>query len=58
MRPIAAAQSRSELERTATEHRAILEALRERDGEAAGERIASHIDFAWADRKRFSASGT
>ena len=58
MRPIAAAQSRAELERTATEHRAILEALRARDGEAAGERIASHIDFAWADRKRFSAAGT
>ena len=56
MRPIAAAQSRAELERTATEHRAILEALRARDGEAAGERIAAHIDFAWADRKRRSGT--
>ena len=49
---LAAAQSRAELERTATEHRAILEALAARDGEAAGERIAAHIDFAWANRKR------
>ena len=52
MRPIASAQSRAELERTATEHRAIFEALAARDGEAAGERVAAHIDFAWADRKR------
>ena len=52
MRPLAAAQSRAELERTVTEHRAILEALTARDGEAAGERVAAHIDFAWADRKR------
>jgi DNA-binding FadR family transcriptional regulator len=51
-RPLAAAQSRAELERTATEHRAIFEALAARDGEAAGERVAAHIDFAWADRKR------
>ena len=56
LRPIAAAQSRPELERTATEHRAIYEALAARDGEAAGERIAAHIDFAWADRKRRSAT--
>ena len=52
MRPLAAAQSRAELERTATEHRAIFEALTSRDGEAAAERIAAHIDFAWATRKR------
>jgi DNA-binding FadR family transcriptional regulator len=52
MRPIAAAQSRAELERTTTEHRAILDALVARDGETAGERVAAHIDFAWADRKR------
>lgn len=52
MRPVAAAQPRAELERTVTEHRAILEALAARDGEAAGERVAAHIDFAWADRKR------
>jgi len=52
MRPLATAQSRAELERTATEHRAIFEALAARDGEAAGERVAAHIDFAWADRKR------
>jgi DNA-binding FadR family transcriptional regulator len=56
MRPFAAAQSRVELERTATEHRAILQALAARDGEAAGERIAAHIDFAWADRKRRSTT--
>jgi DNA-binding FadR family transcriptional regulator len=52
MRPLAAAQSRAELERTATEHRAIFDALVSRDGEAAGGRIAAHIDFAWATRKR------
>jgi DNA-binding FadR family transcriptional regulator len=52
MRPIAAAQSRAELERTMTEHRAIFDALVARDGETAGERVAAHIDFAWADRKR------
>jgi len=52
MRPVAAAQPRAELERTVTEHRAIFEALAARDGEAAGERVAAHIDFAWADRKR------
>ena len=52
LRPLAAAQSRRELERTATEHRAIFEALAARDSEAAAERIAAHIDFAWADRKR------
>jgi DNA-binding FadR family transcriptional regulator len=56
MRPLATAQSRAELERTATEHRAIFEALAARDGEAAAERIAAHIDFAWADRKRRSTS--
>ena len=52
MRPVAAAQSRAELERTVTEHRAIFEALVAHDGEAAGERVAAHIDFAWANRKR------
>jgi DNA-binding FadR family transcriptional regulator len=52
LRPLAAAQSRPELERTATEHRAIFEALAARDGAAAGERIAAHIDFAWVNRKR------
>jgi DNA-binding FadR family transcriptional regulator len=52
MLPLAAAQSRAELERTATEHRAIFDALQSRDGEAAAGRIAAHIDFAWATRKR------
>jgi DNA-binding FadR family transcriptional regulator len=56
MRPLAAAQSRAELERTATEHRAIFDALASRDGEAAGGRIAAHIDFAWATRKRHSGT--
>jgi|SRR5581483_324635 len=46
------ARPRAELERTVTEHRAIYEALASRDGEAAASRIAAHIDFAWADRKR------
>jgi DNA-binding FadR family transcriptional regulator len=56
LRPLAAAQSRPELERTATEHRAIFEALAARDGAAAGERIAAHIDFAWVNRKRRRAT--
>ena len=51
LRPLAAAQSRAELERTATEHRAIFDALASRDAEAAAGRIAAHIDFAWANRK-------
>ena len=39
------------LKRTAADHRAILDALAARDGELAGERIAAHIDSAWAERK-------
>ena len=48
---LAGASPRAALERTATEHRAIFEALAARDGELAGDRIAAHIDFAWAERK-------
>ena len=51
MAPLAEASSRPALERTVTEHRAIFEALAARDGELAGNRIAAHIDFAWAERK-------
>ena len=34
---------------------AILEALAARDGELAAERIAAHIESAWAERRRASA---
>ena len=49
--PLADASPRAGLERSATEHRAIFDALAARDGELAGDRIAAHIDFAWAERK-------
>jgi GntR family galactonate operon transcriptional repressor len=47
----AAASSRISLERTAAEHRGIYEALAARNGELAGERIAAHIQSAWAERR-------
>lgn len=40
------------LERTAVEHRGILEALVARDSELAASRIAAHIDSAWDERRR------
>jgi DNA-binding FadR family transcriptional regulator len=48
---LSAGSSRSALDETADEHGAILAALAARDGELAGERIASHIDHAYAERK-------
>lgn len=39
------------LERTAAAHAGILEALVARDGELAAQRIAEHIDSAWAERR-------
>ena len=51
MPPLASAASRAALKETAQDHRGILEALVARDGELAGERIAAHIDSAWAERK-------
>jgi DNA-binding FadR family transcriptional regulator len=50
--PLSMATPRSSLERTATEHRAIYEALAARDGDLAAQRVGAHIDFAWADRKK------
>jgi DNA-binding FadR family transcriptional regulator len=54
--PLAAGASRAVLERTTSEHRSIYDALVARDGELAGERIAAHIDFAWAERKETKAA--
>src|SRR4029079_4209886 len=52
MPPLASAASRAALKRTVAAHRAIYEALVARDGEAAGELIATHIETAWAERRR------
>jgi GntR family transcriptional regulator, galactonate operon transcriptional repressor len=43
--------SRAALRRTLTEHRAIIDALAEGDGDLAGERISAHIGSRWAERK-------
>jgi DNA-binding FadR family transcriptional regulator len=51
MPPLASAASRAALNETTKDHREILEALAARDGELAGERIAAHIDSAWAERR-------
>ena len=52
MPPLASAASRAALEADdRRDHRAILEALAARDGELAGERIAAHIESAWAERR-------
>ena len=51
MPPLASAASRVALNETTRDHREILEALAARDGELAGERIAAHIDSAWAERR-------
>jgi DNA-binding FadR family transcriptional regulator len=50
--PLASSTSRAQLERTTREHRGIYEALAARDGDLAGDRIAAHIDSAWAERRR------
>ena len=50
--PLAATPaSKAALKRTAAEHRAILAALAEGDGELAGERISAHIESRWVERK-------
>ena len=43
--------ARASLERTIAGHAAIFEALRDRDGSLAAERIAEHIGSAWAERR-------
>ena len=48
---LSAGSSRAALEETAEEHGDILAALAASDGELAGERIAAHIDHAYAERK-------
>ncbi len=50
--PLAGVTTRSQLERTAREHRGIYEALAGGLGELAGDRIAAHIESAWAERRR------
>lgn len=50
--PLASAPTRAELRRTTDEHRAILAALVDRDGDLAAELISRHIASAWAERKR------
>jgi DNA-binding FadR family transcriptional regulator len=50
--PLAGVTTRAQLERTAREHRGIYEALAARDAEQAGDRIAAHIESAWAERRR------
>src|SRR5579862_5707365 len=49
--PLGEGASRANLKRTAAEHRAILEALAAGDGELAGERVSTHIEARWAERK-------
>jgi len=43
--------SSTALTRTVDEHRGILAALREHNGELAAERIAAHIDASWSERR-------
>ncbi|HZR96555.1 MAG TPA: FadR/GntR family transcriptional regulator [Gaiellaceae bacterium] len=50
--PLASGASRATLERTTREHRGIYEALAAGDGVLAGDRIAAHIESAWAERRR------
>ncbi len=49
---LAAGASKATLKRTAVEHREILEALAEGDGDLASARVSAHIDARWAERKR------
>lgn len=48
---LSAGASREALEETAREHRDIYDALVVGDGTLAGDRIATHIESAWAERK-------
>jgi DNA-binding FadR family transcriptional regulator len=49
-----AGAARELLEETVADHRAIYDALAERDGARAGALIAGHIEGAWAARKRLA----
>ncbi len=48
---LSAGSPREALEQTANEHRGIYDALVAGDGSLAGDRIAEHIESAWAERK-------
>jgi DNA-binding FadR family transcriptional regulator len=48
---LSAGASRETLEQTIREHHGIYDALAAGDGAAAGNRIAAHIEAAWAERK-------
>jgi GntR family galactonate operon transcriptional repressor len=50
--PLAGSTSRAQLERTVREHKGIYAALAAADGDLAGDRIAAHIESAWAERRR------
>jgi DNA-binding FadR family transcriptional regulator len=50
--PLAGSSTRTQLERTTREHKGIYEALAAGDGDLAGDRIAAHIESAWAERRR------
>ncbi len=50
--PLAGGTGRAQLERTVREHKGIYAALAEGDGDLAGDRIAAHIESAWAERRR------
>lgn len=51
---LSAPGARESLEATVAEHRAIHEALVDRNGELAASRTAAHIDSAWAERRNDS----
>jgi DNA-binding FadR family transcriptional regulator len=55
--PLAGSTTRAQLERTAREHRGIHDALAAGDGDLAGDRIAAHIESAWAERRRRGRRG-
>jgi DNA-binding FadR family transcriptional regulator len=50
-RRLAAPGTREALERTVAEHRGIHEALAARNADLAADRVAAHIDSAWAERR-------
>ena len=56
--PLASGASRATLKRTVAEHREIIEALAAGDGELAGERISTHIEARWTERKKRRANSS
>ena len=49
--PLAGGSSRSSLEQTVRDHRAVFDALTAGDGDRAASLISAHIENAWAERK-------